>query len=48
MGTSPATKSDLQILRKDLELFESRVVIKLGLMMTALFGVAETIVALIR
>jgi hypothetical protein len=48
MGTALATKTDLQLLRKDLELLESRVVIKLGLLMTALFGVAGTVVALLR
>ncbi len=48
MGTALATKTDLQLLRKDLELLESKIVIKLGLVMTALFGIAGTILALLR
>ena len=43
-----ATKTDLQLLRKDMELLESRIVVKLGLVMTALFGIAGTILALLR
>ncbi|MEP7311510.1 MAG: hypothetical protein ABI859_02915 [Pseudomonadota bacterium] len=48
MGNALATKTDLQLLRKDIELFESRIVVKLGLVMTALFGIAGTILALLR
>jgi hypothetical protein len=48
MGTALATKTDLQLLRKDLELLESRVIIKLGLLMTTLFGIAGTIFAVLR
>ncbi|MEP7313474.1 MAG: hypothetical protein ABI859_12895 [Pseudomonadota bacterium] len=43
-----ATKTDLQLLRKDIELLESRIVVKLALVMTALFGIAGTILALLR
>jgi hypothetical protein len=55
MGSTRATKMDLQLLRKDflllrkdLELLESRVVTRLGLLMTALFGIAGTIFAVLR
>lgn len=43
-----ATKNDLQLLRKDMELLESRLVIKLGLLMTSLFGIAGAVIALLR
>lgn len=48
MGTSLATKTDLQLLRKDMELLESKIVVKLSLVMTALFGASGTILALLR
>ena len=47
MNTALATKVDLQLLRKDLALMESRVVIKLGVLMTSLFGIAAAAFALL-
>ena len=59
MSTSLATKEDLRLVRQDLTAFENRfslmlqnteqrAVIKLGGLMTALFGVAAALVALLR
>jgi hypothetical protein len=48
MGTSLATKTDLQLLRKDLELLESKIVIKLSVVMAGMLAAAGAVLALIR
>ena len=48
MGTSLATKTDLQLLRKDLELLESKIVIKLSVVMGGMLAAAGAVLALVR
>jgi hypothetical protein len=48
MGTSLATKTDLQLLRKDLELLESKIVIKLSVVMAGMLAAAGAVLALVR